>query len=49
MLFPMIMTVFSINIYIVLQIIHSYYDSDFTLMPMGLNIFVSTSLFCLLG
>ena len=39
MLFPMIMTVFSIIFYIVLQIIDSYYDSDFTLMPMGLNIF----------
>ncbi|MBW6332363.1 hypothetical protein KZ866_32920, partial [Pseudomonas aeruginosa] len=38
MLFPMIMTAFSIIFYIVLQIIDSYYDSDFTLMPMGLNI-----------
>ena len=34
----MIMTAFSIIFYIVLQIIDSYYDSDFTLMPMGLNI-----------
>ncbi|HDH6133241.1 TPA: DUF805 domain-containing protein [Staphylococcus aureus] len=49
MLFPMIMTVFSIIFYIVLQIIDSYYDSDFTLMPMGLNILLVLLYFVYLG
>ncbi|GJF49553.1 DUF805 domain-containing protein [Staphylococcus argenteus] len=38
MLFPIIMTVFSIIVYIVLQVIDSYYDSDFTLIPMSISI-----------
>lgn len=45
----MIMTVFSIIFYIVLQIIDSYYDSDFTLMPMGLNILLVLLYFVYLG
>ncbi|HEA0000083.1 DUF805 domain-containing protein [Staphylococcus aureus] len=49
MLFPMIMTVFSIIFYIVLQIIDSYYDSDFTLMPIGLNILLVLLYFVYLG
>lgn len=49
MLFPMIMTAFSIIFYIVLQIIDSYYDSDFTLMPMGLNILLVLLYFVYLG
>ncbi|HEA0066529.1 DUF805 domain-containing protein [Staphylococcus aureus] len=49
MLFPMIMTVFSIIFYIVLQIIDSYYDSDFTLMPIGLNILLALLYFVYLG
>lgn len=49
MLFPMIMTVFSIIFYIVLQIIDSYYDSDFTLMPLGLNILLVLLYFVYLG